>query len=148
VFLELNRILGVGVSAVAGSSMGGLPAQFGAQFLVLLPTAESVASVALGLMSLCMEQPDNEAFSGFFSMSLSNVSTNASLFFVLLQCTEDREKDARYYLFCYLCCIINFLYSLETAADDIEQYVICIPALFYAASLSLSFAIVAIDCES
>jgi hypothetical protein len=46
------------------AARGALPAKCGLQCMMLLPTAETVASVAIGLMPLCMEQPYQEDLQG------------------------------------------------------------------------------------
>jgi hypothetical protein len=56
VFLKLKRILGVSRQPPV-NALGALPAQFGEQCLMLLPTADNVASGVICLMSLLMEQP-------------------------------------------------------------------------------------------
>jgi hypothetical protein len=46
------------------AARGAPPAQFGAHFMLLLPTVGHVTSAVPGLMPLWMEQPCNEAFQG------------------------------------------------------------------------------------
>jgi hypothetical protein len=66
VFLKPNQILGVS-RQLPEAAWGALPEQFGAQFLLLLPTAKHMMYdiwYMMLLMSLWMEQLDKEAFKG------------------------------------------------------------------------------------
>jgi hypothetical protein len=58
---------------------------------LLLPTLEHAASVVIGLMPLCMEQPDKEAFQVLLHERDQYINQCIIFLLVLLQCMEDSK---------------------------------------------------------
>jgi hypothetical protein len=62
VFIKLNRFLDVSRQPLVAAWWGGGPAQVGEQCLMLLPAEEPMASVAIFVIPLRMEQPELAIF--------------------------------------------------------------------------------------